>query len=345
MTLLALLLPALSPPAYAESALFLGNSFTFAGELDQATLALLQEGDPEWADGEVQRLAEGGLALPDHQERVASAGTEWELALGESGPAWSWVILQDQSQIPGFPETEPYYQASLDSAVFLDACAEARGARTLFFLTWGYREGDEYNPEIYADFEAMQDRLADGYAAYRDAASGASEPAWIAPVGPAFALAWEREVESGVDPLSPESRFYRLYADDGQHPSTLGTYLAAAVFYATMTGRSPEGLGAGALTDPEDAAWAQSVAADTVFDSTLGYTYPWTDAEETGETGDTGPSEDETGVDESGAGDSSGEPAETGTPKEGGCGCASGGSAGSWGLLALLCALGARRRR
>ncbi|MBK8181039.1 MAG: hypothetical protein IPK67_19565 [Planctomycetes bacterium] len=84
--LLTLLLPlTLLAPAYAERALFLGNSFTFDGELDQTTLALLEEGAPSWVDGEAARLAEGGLTLASHLSKVETAGTGWAAALADEG--------------------------------------------------------------------------------------------------------------------------------------------------------------------------------------------------------------------------------------------------------------------
>lgn len=50
------------------------------------------------------------------------------------------------------------------------------------------------------------------------------------PVGTAWVETWKR------DPAMP------LYAGDGLHPSAYGTYLAAAVMYATLYGKSPIGL-------------------------------------------------------------------------------------------------------
>lgn len=41
--------------------------------------------------------------------------------------------------------------------------------------------------------------------------------------------------------MQPESLFWRLYADDAFHPSLLGSYLAACVFFAVVTGKSPVG--------------------------------------------------------------------------------------------------------
>jgi len=46
----------------------------------------------------------------------------------------------------------------------------------------------------------------------------------------------------------------------------LGTYLAACVFYATLTGRDPRGLGDGGLAvGADDAAFLQGIAWETVL--------------------------------------------------------------------------------
>ena len=48
------------------------------------------------------------------------------------------------------------------------------------------------------------------------------------------------------------------------HPTTAGTYLAACVFYATLVGRTPVGLGATGGLSPADAAALQAVAAASI---------------------------------------------------------------------------------
>ena len=52
----------------------------------------------------------------------------------------------------------------------------------------------------------------------------------IVPVG----LAWQRSRE-----LRPD---LDLFDPDGSHPSTVGTYLTACVFFGVLTGQSPVGL-------------------------------------------------------------------------------------------------------
>jgi len=93
----------------------------------------------------------------------------------------------------------------------------------------------------------MQSAIDDGYLAI-----AAEEQAAVAPVG----VAWS-SVMSQAHPA--------LWQDDGSHPTTAGTYLAACVFYATIYHQSPRGLAYHADLSAVDAAILQAVAADTVL--------------------------------------------------------------------------------
>lgn len=263
----------LAMPALAADLLFVGNSYTFVNALDQAVDALVEEGSG--SDANTERLAEGGYTFANHVSQTQTAGTAWETALVEPSSHWDWIFLQEQSQIPGFPHGNAEWISSRDAAITLDDLSEARGASTVFLLTWGRRAGDDTNPELYPDFSTMQAALTDGYIAYRDATSTAERPTWIAPVGPAFAAVYAESAAAG-DPLDPGATFFRLYSDDGSHPSPLGTYLAACVIYATITGESPEGLTPLPGVPAQDAAWPQALAWAVVNDATLAFTYPWT---------------------------------------------------------------------
>lgn len=99
------------------------------------------------------------------------------------------------------------------------------GARTILFMTWWYR----------ADW---------------DLASELSVP--VAPVAPAWAEAQRRD--PGLN----------LWASDGRHPGPAGSYLAACVFYATLTGRDPSASSFTAGLGESTAGFLQQVAADVV---------------------------------------------------------------------------------
>jgi Domain of unknown function (DUF4886) len=212
--------------------LFLGNSFTYRNDLPGLVHAL---GGRRSSIYTVSFTAGGW--------RLSGFVHDSELDRLLHKAHWDVVVLQEQSQIPSFSrdyrarEFDPYVQALAEKI-------EAVGARPLLFETWGYRTGDRRN--LPGDtFVQMQARLAWGYA---DAAKIVG--ARVAPVGVAWLAA-----------LSDRPQL-DLWAGDGKHPSRLGSYLAACVFYATLTNRSPVGNRFTDGIDESDARFLQRVGWD-----------------------------------------------------------------------------------
>ncbi len=314
--------------------LLLGNSYTFFNDLDLVLQALLVEAGE--TDAATTRLAEGGLAFPDHVEH-ASSDPAWEEALVSGTSPWSWGILQDQSQIPGFYGEDAIWEESAAAGAQLDDWIEVRGGESLLFLTWGRRDGDATNPTLYPDFPTMQDELTEGYLAYRDRFSTPERPVWVAPAGLAFAAVFADTPE----PADPEGLFYRLYDNDGSHPSPLGTWLAACVLYSAMSGQSAEGLTPPPSVDPIDGETLAAYAWAVVESGEGGLEYPWQGepGDDTGSTGDTATTGDSGPHDSGGPTPDTGETVSPGAGDEvGGCGCASGGGE-RWGLAVSLVAV------
>jgi hypothetical protein len=192
--------------------LFVGNSFTFKNSLP-ALVHDLAAGDPG--------------ATPIFSVEYAAPGWSLHQADKDAGLAkllrevhWDVVVLQEKSWLLSFPEGQ-WSRGSYPYARDLHERISAVGARTLLFMTWGYTLGDRWH-EPHDTYAAMQARLADGYSKL-----GAELGARVVPAGLAWAEALRRE--PSLD----------LWADDGKHPGRLGSYLAACVFYAVLTGREP----------------------------------------------------------------------------------------------------------
>jgi hypothetical protein len=192
--------------------LFVGNSFTFENSLP-ALVHNLAAGDP------------GGR--PIYSVEYAAPGWSLRQADKDGGLTkllrdikWDVVVLQEKSWLLSFPE-EQWGRSTYPFARDLHGKIAASGARTLLFMTWGYALGDRRTVphDTYAE---MQMRLAEGYSRL-----GAELGARVAPAGLAWAEALRRK--PALD----------LWADDGQHPGRSGSYLAACVFYAALTGRDP----------------------------------------------------------------------------------------------------------
>jgi Domain of unknown function (DUF4886) len=214
--------------------LFVGNSFTFRNALAGMVreLAVYDRGGP--------RLFAVEYAAPGWSlENAARSGGLDHLL---KDVHWDVVVLQEQSQMLSFPVPE-WQRETYPFARDLQDKITRDGARTLLFMTWGYRFGDRRN-RPNDTFLGMQERLARGYAQL------ASElPASVAPAG----LAWAEALRErpGLD----------LWDSDGRHPNEAGSYLAACVFYKALTGRNPSRSSFTAGLEASEARFLQGIAA------------------------------------------------------------------------------------
>jgi uncharacterized protein (TIGR03382 family) len=262
----ALLLFPLAASSAPQRILFVGNSYTaFSGpdSLEVSYGKIHMERHPEDASAVFKKHTVGGATLPMHLESALTGALKVLLAEG-----WDLVVLQDQSQVPGFPKSNSQWRESRDAAVALAALVEEAGAETRLFMTWGRRNGDSNNADLYPDYSSMQTLLAKGYEAYAEAIAEAGHSVEVVPVGEVWRSIHDGILADGGDPTEGDTLFTRLYVGDGSHPSRLGTYLAACSFYASLTGETPVGVAwahEGIPSEDRDAVQlAASVLADSV---------------------------------------------------------------------------------
>jgi len=257
--------------AQPHNALFVGNSYTAfhaPDNLSGAYQKLLEEGAPGWTPLDVRFHAPGGVSLEGHLQAAQGTGPLHDLLTGGAGVSeWNVVVFQDQSQVPSFPQSGSSYTASRDAVVALAQMATALGATPHLLQTWGRRDGDEQNPGRNVDFSTMNQHLADGYAGFAEAIRAAGMDAEVIRAGEGWRIIHDDLIAAGVTPTDGDTLFTRLYVQDGSHPSPHGTYLAACIAYATVTGQSPVGLSwAHTGISDEDKARLQAVAAEVAVE-------------------------------------------------------------------------------
>ena len=244
--------------------LFIGNSYTANNQLNVRVENLLNAAG---FNPDTQSLTSGGKTLSWHGEQAEAEGSDWYRALRTPH---DFVILQDQSQIPGFPTGSASWQDSMEGAQIIDQLVDQNGGDLFFLMTWGYRNGDQNNNWRYPDYQTMQQHLKSGYIAYAENLSSDERPVFIAPVG----MAYENIFFSIPNASEDGTIFSDLYAPDGSHPSIQGTYLAACVIHSSVTGESSIGLPSTGGINGSRTFELQQWADHTVF-NTSGFTYPW----------------------------------------------------------------------
>jgi hypothetical protein len=191
-----------------------------------------------------QLATAGGKPVDVRQVTAGGVTLEWhaqnEDTLAALCDSWDFIVLQEHSIRP-IQDTPKMTMA----AAALQPLIASTGAQTVLYMTWAR----QHFPEMQAGLARVYTALAQEIGAR------------VAPVG----LAWEAAL--AADPS------LALHTEDKSHPTPLGSYLTACVFYATFFGESPVGLpvkltttGGKVLVElPEvQARLVQSVAWDVV---------------------------------------------------------------------------------
>lgn len=210
-------------------ALFIGNSYTAYNGMAYMVRKLAHSQDKKLV---VRRLTRGGAYMRElvKDERILKALREEQ---------WNFVVFQEQSRAPA-AEPEKVEREVYTAAYSLDSLRREHqpNAKSYFYMTWG-RNNDEYDD--------VQRRLSVSYLEM-----ARRQEATCAPVG----LAWQRVRHERPD--------LPLHNPDKSHPTPLGSYLTACVFYCTFFNEPCESDWYDKLSK-SDALYLQRIATEVVM--------------------------------------------------------------------------------
>ncbi len=196
--------------------LFIGNSFTYFNDMPHTFLNMIKTVDPQ---ARVESLTYGGYTLAQYADESTEVG---RLAISKIvSYEWDYVILQEQSLVP-CRDREGFIEAVKKLCTII---AQIH-AKVILFQTWAYAEGSDKLIATGMSYQDMTDKLSEAYHAAAEA-TGAT----VAPIGKLFSYI------TGSDHITR-----LLNRNDGYHPSTTGSYLAACVIFKIITGKSTIGL-------------------------------------------------------------------------------------------------------
>lgn len=229
-----------------KQVLFVGNSYTYVNDLPKMTSQVASStGDSLIYDSSTP----GGYSFQAHSTNTTTLS---KIALGR----WDNVVLQEQSQIPSFPETQVQadcypFAKKLDSLILLaNPCTE-----TMFYMTWGRKNGDASNCTNFpplCTYAGMDSLL---YLRYMTMA--VDNHAVISPVG----AVWNY--------IRNHNPSIELYSADESHPSISGTYAAACCFYTVLFKKNPLNISFNASLTSLQADSIKQAVKTVVYDSLL----------------------------------------------------------------------------
>lgn len=184
------------------SILFVGNSYTYFWNLPQVIEVMAEN---QGLPLKSRGSTAGGASWQDHWDGNKDLHTRDVIA--SSG--WDYVVLQNHSlsTINNPEDFQKYGSLLIDYA-------QKHGATVLLYETWAR----EFDP-------TMQARITKGYESL-----GSLKGANTVPVGQMWELIRSKRPD------------IQLYDADRSHPSSIGTYVVACMFFATLTGKSIHNL-------------------------------------------------------------------------------------------------------
>lgn len=219
---------------------FIGNSYTGTNNLPN----LIQQVAASTQDVlTYQEYTPGGSTLQQHATNTTVTNT---INLG----TWDYVVLQQQSQMPAFPNAN----ATLNAATQLsNQIRNANPCATpLFYMTWGYKNGDAVNcangVTYMCTYQGMDDKIYDRYMQMTE-----DNDAVVSPVG---------RVWKAIRTQYPN---YELYSADESHPSLLGSMAAAYTFYTVIYKKDPTLVTFNSSLDAATAQNIKSVVKNVVY--------------------------------------------------------------------------------
>ena len=285
---------------------FIGNSYTFFNDLPSILASYAASGAGITVAH--TSVTPGGSSIFQHANMSLKMGQQTKDMLADPAGWNYTILQDQSETPGGGRDTDDALAVGVGRNLSIHALTTffrpsiaAAGAVPVLYSTWGRHDGDPPNAECcgYGDFRSMTARTTHGYQMYAGAlgnggartvsASSHRGPTetlrspLIAPCGMAFELVYN----STTDPMSIHSTFSCLYnhiiqpnasagvknctlsgAGHGGHPSLLGSYLIAAVFYGTIFNRTPMNVSwAPVGISDSDRTFVQQIAHTAVFGS------------------------------------------------------------------------------
>ena len=162
---------------------------------------------------------------------------------------WDLVIMQGHSTAFTSDANAEQFREALQR---FDQYIRSKKAQPVLLMTWPYKDRPQ-----------MLQPLRRGYTR-----AGVRLDIPVVPVGMAFAAINKQHphIDLYTPDLARMEAGQPVYRKAIKHPGVAGSYLAACVLYATLTGRSPQGIAYQAGLDDAQAQTLQSVAHQVVAD-------------------------------------------------------------------------------
>ena len=233
--------------------LFLGNSLMYYNDMP---LLFERISASMGKKVNVKSVTKGSATISDFADERTEVGSQAIPLLKNN--KWDYVIIEPSRRISPYENTVK--EAELSSAKKIQELARAAGGEVLLYSVWGNNNGTvvEYKavtpvnmPEVATHLMGRKPHTKFMHEVNLELAAALGDVK-VALAGYAFENCIAKYPE------------LNLYHSDERHPSPIGSYLAAAVIYATVFGEKVENIPYAISAAPANGV-IEGIANDTVF--------------------------------------------------------------------------------
>lgn len=224
----------------SPNVLYVGNSYTYVNDLPSLVAQVASSAGYTY---KYDSNTPGGCTFAEH------CANESMTKICKGG--WDFVVLQEQSQLPSFPQNQVEVECLPYAAQLADS-VKAHGGMPMFYMTWGRKNGDAQNARYFpvlGTYEGMDSML---YERYMQMAIDNNSA--VCPVG----RVWRH--------LRTNNPEIELYAEDGSHPSLAGSYAAACSFFVMLFNADPDSIKTDASLKSTEASAIRAAVKTVVYD-------------------------------------------------------------------------------
>jgi len=184
------------------------------------------------------------------------------------------LIQPEATEISRHPTSAGF--TSLSSSITdLSSIAGGMPSDPVLLVPWAHMRGDPLRPITQGSFQAMSQAIDNGsMSLIEDPSSGVQ---FVIPAGKAYDVVYRDVLESGSDPLDPNSQFARLYESDGVNASEEGSYLVSCTILLSLLDEVCDNSDRPLTIDQSVAAYLENVS-QRVVDSMVDFDPPRSDS-------------------------------------------------------------------
>lgn len=232
--------------------LFLGNSLMYYNDMPEL---FAQIASVNGKKVNVKSVTKGSATISDFADERTEVGAQAIPLLKNN--SWDYVIIEPSRRISPYENTVK--EAELESAKKIQELAKAAGGDVLLYSVWGNNNG------TVVEYKATTPTSMSEVASH--AMGRKPHTAFMHEVNLEFAaaLGGVKVAPAGYAFENCIAKYeYNLYHSDDRHPSPIGSYLAAAVVYATVFGENVEKI-PWSIGNAPASGLIEGIANDTVL--------------------------------------------------------------------------------